>query len=362
LAADHLIADPQAFAEAVARAGELVEQGCLVTFGIKPTGPDTGFGYIEADGSKVLRFVEKPCEAKAREYLDSGNFLWNAGMFCFRAGDVLSQLGRYAPELLAAVESCVAASAQGVDWVADGYVLELDADVFGKVPSISIDYALMEKSDRVAVVACDIGWNDVGSWAALGSLEQEDERGNHVSRKSEVILEDSANCDIYGDSRLVAALGLDNLLIVDTPDALLVADKSRVQDVKQIYDRLKTEGHEVYKHHRTIHRPWGSYTLLEVGSRFKIKRLEIKPGAAISLQLHHHRSEHWIVVSGMAEVTCGEQVFLVDTNESTYIKAGYKHRVANRGLITLVIIEVQSGDYLGEDDIIRFDDIYGRVE
>lgn len=246
---------------------------------------------------------------------------------------------------------------------ADHINLELEAESFALAPSISIDYALMEKSKKVAVVPCDIGWSDIGSWTVLCGLEEADESGNHVLGAHQgVVLEDVRNCDISGDGRVIAALGVDNLLIVDTPDALLVADKRKVQDVKSIYTRLKDVDHEAHKQHRTVYRPWGSYTLLESGTRFKMKRLEIKPGAAISLQLHHHRSEHWIVVNGMAEVTCDEKVFFVDTNESTYIKAGHKHRVANRGLIPLVIIEVQSGDYLGEDDIVRFDDIYGRVK
>ena len=229
------------------------------------------------------------------------------------------------------------------------------------MPDISIDYAVMEKSDQVAVVPCDLGWSDIGSWTVLAGLHPADDRGNHVFSGTEAILEDVRDCDICGRDRLVAALGVENLLVVDTPDALLVARKEKVQEVKKIYSRLKAGGGEAHRQHRTAHRPWGTYTLLGQGPRFKIKRLEIKPGASISLQRHHHRSEHWIVVSGLAEVTRGDEVFLVGTNESTYIKAGHKHRVANLGLIDLVIIEVQSGDYLGEDDIVRFDDAYGRV-
>jgi mannose-1-phosphate guanylyltransferase len=219
----------------------------------------------------------------------------------------------------------------------------------------------MEKSDKVAVVPCDFGWSDIGSWTVLAGLYPPDGQGNRVFGNPEVVLEDVHNCDICGDDRLVAALGVENLLVVDTPDALFVSHKERGQEVKSIYSRLKAEGREAHRQHRRVYRPWGSYTLLGQGPRFKIKRLEIKPGAAISLQRHHHRSEHWIVVSGLAEVTRDDEVFLVDTNESTYIKAGHKHRVANLGLIDLVIIEVQSGDYLGEDDIVRFDDVYGRV-
>lgn len=360
LAADHLISNQQAFSQAVEHALELAGKGQLVTFGIKPSGPSTGFGYIEAQDTQVLSFVEKPDQEKAREYFASGRFYWNAGIFCFQAGTLLAELAQWAPEMLRSVEHCLALSkAKSADHVN----LELEAESFALAPSISIDYALMEKSKKVAVVPCDIGWSDIGSWTVLCGLGQADENGNHVlGAHNGVVLEEVRNCDISGDGRVIAALGVENLLIVDTPDALLVADKNKVQDVKAIYTRLKDVDHETHKQHRTVYRPWGSYTLLESGTRFKMKRLEIKPGAAISLQLHHHRSEHWIVVSGMAEVTCDEDVFFVDTNESTYIKAGHKHRVANRGLIPLVMIEVQSGDYLGEDDIVRFDDIYGRVK
>jgi mannose-1-phosphate guanylyltransferase len=240
--------------------------------------------------------------------------------------------------------------------------LPLASEAFTAVPDISIDYAVMEKTDKAAVVPCDLGWSDIGSWTVLAGLYPADDWGNHVFGDQETVLEDVNNCDISGQDRLVAALGVENLLIVDTPDALLVTSKTREQEVKKIYNRLKAGAGEAHRQHRRAYRPWGSYTLLGQGPRFKIKRLEIKPGASISLQRHHHRSEHWIVVSGLAEVTRDDEVFLVDTNESTYIKAGHKHRVANLGLIDLVIIEVQSGDYLGEDDIVRFDDVYGRVQ
>jgi len=371
LAADHLIADQAAFAEAVTRALDLAGQGYLVTFGLKPTNPETGFGYIEAEGHKVRRFIEKPDEEKARGYLAAGNFYWNAGLFCFRAGVMLEELARWAPEVLSGVAACLNEAKTQDRPQASNSTIESPSvpDVvglwpkswFSAVPDISIDYAVMEKSDQVAVVPCDLGWNDIGSWTVLAGLNSADDRGNHVFSGTEAVLEDVQNCDICGQDRLVAALGVENLLVVDTPDALLVARKDREQEVKKIYNRLKSEEKETHRQHRTAHRPWGSYTLLGQGPRFKIKRLEIKPGAAISLQRHHHRNEHWIVVSGLAEVTRNGEVFLVDTNESTYIKAGHKHRVANLGLIDLVIIEVQSGDYLGEDDIVRFDDVYGRV-
>lgn len=364
LASDHLIGKPEAFAVAVERALELAKKDMLVTFGIKPTAPETGFGYIETDGERVVRFVEKPNEEKAREYLASGRFLWNSGMFCFKAGVILAEFSRHAPEVLRAVEACIAASkgphCPKGDPDKDDECLPLDPDTFAAAPSLSVDYAVMEKSDRMAVVHCDMEWNDVGSWPDLCGLNPVDADGNHVYNPENAVLHETRNCNIRNKERLVAALGVENLLIVDTADALLVADNSKAQDVKIIYNRLKSENHEAYKHHRTMYRPWGSYTMLEQGPRFKIKRLLIKPSASISLQLHRHRSEHWIVVSGMATVTCGEEAFFVNTNESVYIKAGIRHRVANEGRIDLVIIEVQSGDYLGEDDIERFDDQYGR--
>ena len=359
LAADHLISDQVAFAQAVTQALELASQGLLVTFGLKPTRPEISFGYIEAEDHRVLRFVEKPDEEKAQAYLAAGNFYWNAGLFCFQTGVILEELSRWAPKVLKGVTACLREGA--IQETADSRVLHLPAEGFAMVPDISIDYAVMEKSDRLAVVPCDLGWSDIGSWTALAELHPADDHGNHVFSGTQAVLEDVQNCDICGQDRLVAALGVENLLIVDTSDALLVAHKDKDQEIKTIYNHLKTGNSETYRQHRRAFRPWGSYTLLGQGPRFKIKRLEIKPGAAISLQRHHHRSEHWVVVSGLAEVTCDDEVFLVDTNESTYIKAGRKHRVANIGLIDLVIIEVQSGDYLGDDDIVRFDDIYGRV-
>ena len=358
LAADHLISKQAAFAEAVDEALELAGRDLLVTFGMTPTRPDTGFGYIEAEGTRVVRFVEKPDEASARAFLESGNFFWNSGIFCFRAGAFLSELAKLAPRVL---ESSEAALAGASPMDSDERVLELDPERFSAAPGISIDYAVMEKSDRVAMVPCDIGWNDIGTWKALSELVPADENGNHVLGDSKTHLEDARGCDIASDGRLVAALGVDDLLVVDTPDALLVAAKDRAQDVRRVFDRLKEAGHESFLRHRTVYRPWGSYTLLGEGPRFKIKMLTIKPGGVLSLQRHHHRSEHWVVVSGMAEVTSDARVFFLDTNESTYIKAGHDHRVANRGIIDLVIIEVQSGDYLGEDDIVRLSDVYNRT-
>lgn len=357
LAADHLIADQIAFAQAVSQAAELALAGKLVTFGIQPDAPETGYGYIEADGNTVLRFVEKPTLEKAQEYLASGQFLWNSGMFCFTADTMLQQMEQHSPQILAATKACIAQSRSAGG---NGFTqLELDPDTFGGVPDDSIDYAVMEKSDQVAVVPCNIGWSDIGSWTALGNLAEPDANGNRI--QGDTLLHNTLNCTIHSNDRLIGTVGVENLIIIDTPDAVLVADKSCAQDVKHIYSKLKAIGHEAHKLHRTAHRPWGTYTVLEEGNGFKIKRIEVKPGASLSLQMHHHRSEHWVVVSGMAKVINGDQELFVNTNESTYIPAGHKHRLENPGLLNLVMIEVQSGGYLGEDDIVRFDDKYGRA-
>ncbi len=357
LAADHLITDQAAFADAVAKAAAFAAAGKLVTFGIKPEAPETGYGYIEANGNTVLRFVEKPTLEKAQEYLDSGRYFWNSGMFCFAAGAMLREMKKHCPDILSATTACLAASR-----VLDGKgiaQLELDQESFGQVPSNSIDYAVMEHSSEVAVVPCTIGWSDIGSWDALGNLTEPDSNGNRT--EGQVFLHDVTNCYIQSHKRVMGGVGIDNLVIIDTPDAILVADKSRCQDVKHLYAELKEKGHDAHKLHRTVHRPWGTYTVLEEGPRFQIKRIVVKPGARLSLQMHHHRSEHWVVVSGMAKVVNGEREFFVGTNESTYIPAGHKHRLDNPGVVDLVMIEVQSGEYLGEDDIVRFDDVYGRA-
>ena len=357
LAADHLIADQAAFANAVQHATLLAAGGKIVAFGIQPTAPETGYGYIEADGNTVVKFVEKPSVEVATEYLASGRFLWNSGMFCFAAGTMLTEMEKHCPDILASVKFCLANS---TDLKGDGFAqLELNSVDFASAPDISIDYAVMEKTDRAAVVPCNIGWSDIGSWDAIGELSAPDAEGNRVDGMA--LLHDVTNCYIQSKERMVGAVGLKNLVIIDTPDALLVADRSRAQDVKHVYAKLKAQGHESHKLHRTVHRPWGTYTVLEEGSRFKIKRIEVKPGASLSLQMHHHRSEHWIVVSGMAKVVNGDLDLMIATNESTYIPAGHKHRLENPGVVNLVMIEVQSGEYLGEDDIVRFQDVYGRV-
>jgi mannose-1-phosphate guanylyltransferase/mannose-6-phosphate isomerase len=356
LPADHLIADQSAFAQAVAQAMRLAAQGKLVTFGIQPETPETGYGYIEADGNTVLRFVEKPSLEKAQEYLASGNYLWNSGMFCFSAGTMLHEMELHCPNILAATRTCLEQSrqAQGKNHTQ----IELDPKTFALVPDDSIDYAVMEKSKNVAVVPCTIGWSDIGSWSALGDLTAPDAHGNRI--EGEVMLHDVSNCYIQSKQRLIGAVGINNLIVIDTPDAVLVADRSRAQDVKHLYARLKAQGHEAHRVHTTVHRPWGTYTVLEEGPRFKIKRIVVKPTASLSLQMHHHRSEHWVVVSGMAKVVNGDREIFVNTDESTYIPAGHKHRLENPGVVDLVMIEVQSGEYLGEDDIVRFDDVYGR--
>lgn len=357
LAADHLIADQSAFAAAVEVAMTLAQTGSLVTFGIQPEAAETGYGYIETNGSKVVRFVEKPSLEKAEEYLAIGNFLWNSGMFCFQAGAMLKAMQKHCPDILAATQTCLDQSRTAVGKAFAE--ITLDPETFGAIPDDSIDYSVMERSDEIVVVPCDIGWSDIGSWSALGDLSPADEGGNRIDGEAQ--LHDVTNCYVQSNKRLIGAVGVNNLIIVDTPDALLVADKSRAQDVKKIFAALKLKDHDAHKHHLTVHRPWGTYTVLEEDTYFKLKRIEVKPGGQLSLQMHHHRSEHWIVVSGNARVLNGDKELDLESNQSTYIPAGHKHRLENKGVETLVMIEVQCGSYLGEDDIVRFQDNYGRV-
>jgi len=359
LAADHLIADQAGFASAVADAAKLADEDYLVTFGIVPTAPETGFGYIEqgatlGSGNEVARFVEKPDLETAKGYVASGKYLWNSGMFCFKAGVFLEELNKTAPEVAKAVDICW----QSMQPLNNAQMAEIPAELFKTAPDISIDYAVMEKSAKVAVVPGNFGWNDIGSWNAIRDLVQPDAAQNRAL--GEAIFVDTQNTFVQSEDRLVATVGISDLMIIDTPDALLVAHPDKSQDVKKVVAKLKKDGHEAFKLHRTVARPWGAYTVLEEAPGFKIKRIEVKPGASLSLQMHHHRSEHWVVVNGTARITNGESEILIQANESTYIPAGQKHRLENPGIIPCVMIEVQCGSYLGEDDIVRFDDKYGR--
>ncbi len=362
LAADHLIQDEAAFQRSVDQASRLASRGYLVTFGIPPTAPETGYGYIEKgeammEGHRVARFVEKPALAVAIDYVESGQFLWNSGMFCFQAGVMLEELQRHAPDIDEAAKACWA-EMRGNAADSTSPMLEIPRESFIAIPSRSIDYAVMEHSSRVAVVAAEFDWSDVGSWTAVSDLIAPDEQNNRA--EGEALFVETQNTFIKSDGRLVAALGLDNVMIIDTPDALLVAHSDMAQNVKDVVAKLKSHNHPTCSVRRTGVRPWGTYTVLEEENRYKIKRIEVWPGRSLSLQMHHHRSEHWVVVSGMARVVNGENEAFVGPNESTYIAAGCAHRLSNPGLVNLVLIEVQSGEYLEEDDIVRFEDEYGR--
>ena len=363
LAADHSIRLADEFINLLKKAEEAAKQGYLVTFGIKPNRPETGYGYIKAgdpfnDGdslgvSKVAAFVEKPNIETAREYVRQGNYYWNSGIFVWKTRTFLHEMEKHAPILfqgLLEIKKSIGtpAEAEAID------------QVFKRYEPISIDYAVMEKTDKAAVIPADIGWSDVGSWTALDDVSDKDASGNVIT--GNVIDIGSRDSIIYAEKRLVATIGLKDAVVVDTPDATLVCSKDKAQDVKKVVDELKKRKAEEHLIHRTVHRPWGSYTILEEGERYKIKRLEIKPGAKLSHQLHYHRSEHWVVVAGTARVTNGENEYDVHPNESTYIPMSTKHRLENRGRIPLQIIEVQNGEYLAEDDIVRLDDEYKRHE
>lgn len=364
LAADHLILDALAFEQAVQHAIELASapHNLLVTFGILPTGPETGFGYIEssekiANGLKVKAFVEKPDAKTAKTYLEAGNYFWNSGMFCFSAGNFLKQLAICAPEVAISTQACWNGMTE--DGFKESTMLEIPEVLFKAVPDISVDYAVMEKSTEVAVVPSSFGWSDIGSWGAIRDLVHPDADNNRAS--GDAIFVKSANTFIQSEDRLIATVGVSNLMIIDTKDALLVANPEYAQEVKTVVNLLKQKNHEAYKLHTTVSRPWGAYTVLEDHPGFKIKRIEVRPGGKLSLQLHHHRSEHWIVVKGEAHVVNGETNITLLANQSTYIPAGHKHRLENRVEEDLVMIEVQCGSYLGEDDIVRFEDTYGRA-
>ena len=361
LPADHVIRDSDAFAEAVAFGKKAAENGALVTFGIVPDAPETGYGYIRASVDEagagsvypVEEFVEKPDFETAEKYVRSGEYFWNSGMFLFKASKYLEELEQYHPEMLYACKTALEKAAADLDF------LRLDKETFTACPSDSIDYAVMEKTTSAAVVPLDAGWSDVGAWSALWDVKERDASGNVA--KGDVLLHEVKDSFIYASSRMVAAVGIDDHVIVETADAVLVASKDRVQDVKAIVERLKSEGRDEAVTHVRVNRPWGSYETIDRSDRFLVKRIIVKPGSALSLQKHYHRAEHWIVVKGTARITIGEKEVVLREDQSTYIPVGTKHRLENPGKIPLELIEVQTGSYLGEDDIERFDDKYGRV-
>jgi len=357
LPSDHVIVDEPGFRAAVLQALPAAEAGRLVTFGIVPTAAETGYGYIKAAPGEGLRaverFVEKPDAATAQAYLADGGYYWNSGMFAFRASRYLEELAASRPEMVEAARSALAKAKPDADF------LRLDKDAFSASPSDSIDYAVMEKTRHAAVLPIAVGWNDVGSWSALWSVAEQDGNGN--AHRGDVLARDCRGTLAIGDKRLIALIGLEDTVVVDTDDAVLVAHKDRVQEVKDIVAALKQQQRPQATWHRKVYRPWGSYDGIDSGERFQVKRIIVKPGASLSLQKHHHRAEHWVVVKGTAQVTCDDKVFLLSENESTYIPLGSKHRLENPGKQPLELIEVQSGSYLGEDDIVRFEDVYGRT-
>ena len=359
---DHVIDDSAAFAAAVQRAARVAAQGRLVLFGIQPTSPHVGYGYIRcgaaiADGDAgafaVDAFVEKPDAATAQTYLDAGTYLWNSGIFVLPARTFIDELQRLAPDILTAAQSALDNAREDLGF------LRLEANAFAAAPSISVDYAVMERTTVAAVLPLGVGWSDVGSWSSLWEIAQHDRDGNYAH--GDAILADSTGLYVHSDRSLVATIGVKDLIIVDTPDALLVADKSRAQDVSKIVARLKSEGRKEHEQHVRNYRPWGFFETLSVGPRFQVKLLHVNPGAKLSMQRHHHRSEHWVVVHGTAKVVIGETEQLVRENESAYIVATQWHRLENPGKVPVEIIEVQIGSYLGEDDIERTDDIYHRA-
>ncbi len=359
LTADHEIPDEQAFTDVVGQSLALAERGNLVTFGIVPTHAATGYGYIKrgaASGSGFIvdRFVEKPDRASAEAYLESDDYYWNSGMFMFRAQSYLDELEKFRPDMVAHCARAVA------NMQADLGFLRLDADAFASCESDSIDYAVMEKTDLACVVPMDAGWSDIGSWSSLWNQADKDADGNAI--RGDVLTADTHDSIIHAESRLVATVGVDDLVIVETQDAVLVADKHKAQEVKQIVERLAAEAREEENFHRIVYRPWGSFDSVDEGDRYKVKRISVKPGARLSKQMHHHRAEHWVVVSGTARVYRGGEILELHENESIFIPQGTTHYLENPGKIRLDIIEVQSGSYLGEDDIVRFDDLYGRSD
>ena len=360
LPADHVIEDTDAFHKAIATGYEAALMNKLVTFGIIPTAPETGYGYIKAgalvDNNEAVRaveeFVEKPDKQTAESYIEQGSYFWNSGMFMFKATQYLNELEKYNSDMRNISAEALKQGETDLDFI------RLNRDVFKKCPSDSIDYAVMEKTENAVVVPVDIGWNDIGSWTALWEVGQSDKRGNVT--QGDVCVIDSDNSYIHSENRLVSVVGVKDHVIVETPDAVLVAHKDAAQNVKNIVDKLKETHREEALIPHKVYRPWGTYECIDQEDRFQAKRIMVKPGGRLSLQRHHHRSEHWIVVKGTAKVTCGDKEFIMSENESTYIPLGEKHRLENAGKIPLEIIEVQTGSYLGEDDIERFDDVYGR--
>jgi len=360
LPSDHVIKDRASFHRAIGLAARAASTGLLTTFGIIPDAPETGYGYINRGATlprlesafAIQRFVEKPDAHTAQRMIDSGDYYWNSGMFMLEAGTFVEELQLHAPEIVAAVRDALASAKTDLDFC------RLDKTAFGAAPSISIDYAVMEKTRRGAVIPANMGWSDVGSWDALWDIRDKTTDGNVFD--GDVVAENVTNTFVKADQRLVAAVGVEDLVIVETADAVLVAKRSAAQDVKQIVDRLKAQGRSESTLHRLVYRPWGSYEGIDAGGRYQVTRLTVNPGQKLSLQLHHHRAEHWIVVSGTAKVVRGDEEILLTENQSTYIPLGAKHRLENPGLVPLQLIEVQSGSYLGEDDIVRFEDVYNR--
>lgn len=358
LAADHLIKDTAAFQNGIQKAIPLARQGKLVTFGIVPGHAETGYGYIQQgpelaeDSFSVSRFVEKPDQKTAEGYLASGDYLWNSGMFLFGARTYLKELQKHRPDILAICQAAMDDASE------DLHFTRVNESVFAECPEDSIDYAVMEKTDNAAVVSLDAGWSDIGSWSALWEVSDKDTNGNCFS--GDVIAHNTESTLVRADNRLVATVGVKDLVIIETKDALLVAHKDQVQDVKKIVEAIKNDGRHEHMNHREVYRPWGVYDSIDNGNRYQVKRITVKPGAKLSVQMHHHRAEHWIVVSGTARVTNGEKTYLVTENQSTYIPVGQVHSLENPGVIDLELIEVQSGSYLGEDDIVRYEDVYGR--
>ena len=357
LAADHHIAHPDAFRAAIAQGADLVCEDQLLTFGIVPEVPETGYGYIKAGAPvgqrayAVAQFVEKPDIETAKGYLSAGGYYWNSGMFMFKASTYLKELENYRPDIFKVCERAARSMSSDLDFQRPG-------PEFAKSPAESIDYAVMEKTSRSLVMPIDVGWSDVGSWKALWEVSPRDGSDNHM--RGDVVAVDTSGSLLISEGRLLAAVGVSDLMIIETADAVLVAQRDRAQDVKRIVENLRASKRSEHQTHQRVYRPWGSYETVEEGDRYQVKRLTVNPGATLSLQMHHHRSEHWIVVQGTATVTCGEKESVVHENESTYIPIGSKHRLANPGKIPLHLIEVQVGSYLGEDDIVRFQDAYGR--